>query len=86
MRPAKLTDEAIVALLREAVSSVTKVDPPDDTNIDPLLVVNPMGCPERRPQAEAEGAPSGAAIMGPRLPAAGPSRLGVSLVGDSCRP
>jgi len=25
------------------------IAPPNDMNIDPLLVVNPMGCPERRP-------------------------------------
>jgi hypothetical protein len=31
------------------LSSDTKVDPRDDTNIDPLVDVNPMGCPERRP-------------------------------------
>ncbi len=31
------------------LSSDTKVDPRDDTNIDPLVGVNPMGCPERRP-------------------------------------
>jgi len=31
------------------LSSDTKVDPRDDTNIDPLVDVSPMGCPERRP-------------------------------------
>ena len=31
------------------LSSDMKVDPRDDTNIDPLVDVNPMGCPERRP-------------------------------------
>jgi len=45
---ARLVNESDTRIWR-LLSSDTKVDPPCDTNIDPLLVVNPMGCLERRP-------------------------------------
>ncbi len=35
--------------VRYQVSSDTNIDPPNDTNIDPLGCGVPMGCPERRP-------------------------------------